>query len=195
MANRLHATDAAIQPDGTVRIALHLEPGQSRFYVIQNKQGAAEAIPTADERLHRQLAARDTGLSLLNNAVWTLAKTTNEHYPAFEPVKTLAPGNWPNLNGADLLPRFSGIFRYETNFELAEPLPASQSLFLLLDMAKDGANVFLNGQSCGMQIAPPYVFDVTERLRQGTNTLAIEIANPLAWKLTGVRAQPRFLLA
>ena len=207
MANRLHATDAAIQPDGTVRIALHLEPGQSRFYVIQNKQGAAEAIPMADERLHRQLAARDNGLSLLDGAVWTLAKVKNEHDPAFEPVKTLAQGDWPNLNGADLLPRFSGIFRYETKFGLAEPLPAGQSLFLLLDMAKDGAEVFLNGRSCGIQIASPYLFDVTELLRQGTNTLAIEIANTLAWELqdgqsthmlwkpTGLRAQPRFLLA
>lgn len=41
------------------------------------------------------------------------------------------------------------------------------------------AEVFLNGKSAGVRIWSPYVFDVTDHLRQGENRLEIDVFGTL----------------
>ena len=45
--------------------------------------------------------------------------------------------------------------------------------------AAEGVEVFLNGQSAGIQIVPPYRCDLTALARPGGNTLTIEVATTL----------------
>lgn len=45
--------------------------------------------------------------------------------------------------------------------------------------ASEGVEVFLNGKSLGIQIAPPYLYDLTAYMEEGTNRLAIEVATTL----------------
>ena len=45
--------------------------------------------------------------------------------------------------------------------------------------ADEGIEVFLNDSSLGIQIAPPYRYDLTPHLKLGVNSLAIEVATTL----------------
>ena len=70
---------------------------------------------------------------------------------------------------------FSGFVRYETTVT-AE---AGQQLLLTVSDAEEGVEVFLNGRSLGIQIAPPMRYDLTEHLKTGENQLVIEVATTL----------------
>ena len=45
--------------------------------------------------------------------------------------------------------------------------------------ADEGVEVFLNGQSLGIQVAPPFRYDLSGKLTAGENHLAIEVATTL----------------
>ena len=74
---------------------------------------------------------------------------------------------------AEPAPEFSGYVRYDTCFDLEE----STALSLEIDDDSEGVEVFLNGESAGIQIAPPFIYELTGR--KGKNLLQIEIATTL----------------
>ena len=74
---------------------------------------------------------------------------------------------------ADENPEFSGFVRYDCRFTL----DADQPLLLEIADASEGVEVFLNGESAGIQIAPP--FGWTLQGRAGENELRIEVATTL----------------
>jgi hypothetical protein len=43
----------------------------------------------------------------------------------------------------------------------------------------EGDEVFVNSQSCGIQIAPPFRFDMSRFLKGGENHIQIEVATTL----------------
>lgn len=45
--------------------------------------------------------------------------------------------------------------------------------------AKEGMEVFVNGKSAGIQIVPPYRYDLTGLAEAGENKLVIEVATTL----------------
>lgn len=106
---------------------------------------------------------------------WSVATATSEQYPAFTPwreVETLT-----DLSRSGQLPTFSGTFRYESDLNWS---PASGNYALIdLGEAFETAEVFLNGVSAGVRIAGPYRFDLSELIREGSNSLAIEVTNTL----------------
>ena len=51
--------------------------------------------------------------------------------------------------------------------------------FLLITDACEGVEVFVNGVSLGLQIVPTYRYDLTDVLKAGANTIAIEVATTL----------------
>lgn len=92
-------------------------------------------------------------------------------YPDFTEQKAVALPD----NVAQEKPLFSGFVRYETNF----PGIAGQETLLEISDASEGVEVFLNGQSLGIQIAPPFRYRLTEAVQEGENKLAIEVATTL----------------
>ena len=69
-------------------------------------------------------------------------------------------------------PKFSGIIRYETNFDC----PAQT---LEITEAYEGVEVFLNGRSLGIQVTAPFVYDLRGLVKEGKNSLTIEVATTL----------------
>ena len=100
---------------------------------------------------------------------WTRAVCEGAAYPQFGPA---VPVTLPDAL-AEEQPEFSGFVRYETRFALDAPA----SLRLCISDAAEGVEVFLNGESAGIQIAPPFAYDLTGRV--GENTLVIEVATTL----------------
>jgi hypothetical protein len=67
---------------------------------------------------------------------------------------------------------FSGFACYETIFILDGPKTAT----LEISDAAGSVEVFMNGETLGIQIRPPYQYDFSSFTRQGKNYLAIEVA-------------------
>jgi len=112
----------------------------------------------------------------LDGLAWRVSTAKSKDYPNFAPCAAVSgPGN---LNRADTLPRFSGTVRYETEFEYDGEGAA------VLDMGEVGeiAHVFLNGEEVGVRCQPPYRVDLTDLIKQGANSLRIDVTNTLVYQ-------------
>lgn len=72
-------------------------------------------------------------------------------------------------------PNFSGFVRYRTSFYVEE----KRSIILSITNAYEGVEVFINGISQGIQIAPPYNYDISKVVENGYNKVVIEVATTL----------------
>ena len=99
---------------------------------------------------------------------WTRSVCESVHYPAFADAQTVT---LPDIV-SDELPDFSGFIRYEAEYTADK----SHTYTLEITDAMEGVEVFVNGKSLGIQIAPPFIYDMTDVLIDGTNKLAIEVA-------------------
>lgn len=101
-------------------------------------------------------------------APWLRSTCDGTEYPNFGEPKTVT---LPDTLAQEQ-PTFSGFVRYESRFAAGE----DQKITLELTEAWEGVEVFVNGQSAGIQIAPPYRYDLTKLTRPGENALTIEVA-------------------
>ena len=76
-------------------------------------------------------------------------------------------------------PEFSGFVRYEKQVEIQEP----EGVVLIVTDAEEGVEVFVNGDSLGIQCVPPFVYVPGDKLRKGINTIRIEVATTLEREL------------
>ena len=152
-ANRCEAADAADTPEG-LQVTVSIQPLQPWVLVL----GEAPAL-TAPLTAGEPVAL--TG--------WTRAVCEGSRSPAFG---TAVPVALPDALAQEQ-PEFSGFVRYETRFTL----DANAPLLLEITDAAEGVEVFLNGESAGIQIAPPFGYELQGRA--GENTLVIEVATTL----------------
>ena len=155
-ANRCEPADAADTAAG-LQVKVHILPLQPRVLVL-GEPPAGAAIYTAPQ----------AGESIPLTG-WTRATCEGAAYPAFG---SAVPVTLPDDLAAEQ-PEFSGFARYETTFTLDTPA----ALRLTVTDAAEGVEVLLNGQSAGIQIAPPFACDLAGRA--GENILAIEVATTL----------------
>ncbi len=81
---------------------------------------------------------------------------------------------------------FSGIARYELDFEVAEEwLGPDRRVYLDLGRLWVVAKVTVNEQPIGVVWRPPYRVDVTGAARPGKNRLAVEVANTWSNRIVG----------
>ena len=96
-------------------------------------------------------------------------------YPNFGEQKTVTVPNDYAQTDKD----FSGFIRYETTFD-----PPARTLEIT--DAFEGVEVFLNGQSLGIQIVAPFVYDLRGKVKDSGNQLTIEVATTLEWVMMKV---------
>ncbi|MFC5447459.1 glycosylhydrolase-like jelly roll fold domain-containing protein [Paenibacillus aestuarii] len=106
---------------------------------------------------------------------WTLSLSEAEHYPHFQGWGELTA--LTNMSGPDYLPRFTGTFRYEIEFEWKE---SANRALLDLGEVYEIAQVWLNGEEAGVRICPPYCLEINGLIAKGNNKLVIEVTNTLA---------------
>ena len=83
---------------------------------------------------------------------------------------------------AEEQPKFSGFVRYQNHF-LSD---GSAPVFLEISDAHEGVEVYLNGKSLGIQIAPPFRYLLRDGLQAGDNALMIEVATTLERENSGI---------
>ena len=78
-----------------------------------------------------------------------------------------------NITGACNIPDFSGHIRYDFEFEI------HKEGIMTLDLGNVGetAELYLNGEYVGVRLFPPYSFDVTDKIRNGINSIRVIVAN------------------
>ncbi len=91
----------------------------------------------------------------------------------------------------DGIKHFSGIARYEKQFELpAGLLTSDHQLTLDLGRVRFVADVWVNDKHLGILWKPPFRVDVTEAIKPGNNHLVVEVANTWSNRLTGDARSP-----
>ncbi len=106
------------------------------------------------------------------NASWRRSVCASVDYPHFAEEKAV---NLPDFL-AEEKPDFSGFARYEKPYFCKEP---SQPIWLEITDAYEGVELFVNGKSAGIQIAPPFRYNLSELLTLGENFIRIEAATTL----------------
>ncbi len=76
---------------------------------------------------------------------------------------------------SDSLPKFSGFMRYRKEIEAGDA--AGRRCFLSCEHVYEAARILVNGEEADLRFCPPYRFDLTGKLREGTNVIEIEAVN------------------
>lgn len=162
-AGRLEKLPAA-PADGGTALEVTLYPGHS--LVIEF--GTPAAPPQPPICLGGRVQTLDR---------WVRSTCQAIDYPAFGNAK---PIRLPDPLAQEE-PTFSGFARYECAVN-----GTGEKTVLEITDAYEGVEVFVNRQSLGIQIAPPFRYDLTPCLRQGENKLAIEVATTLERENAGL---------
>jgi hypothetical protein len=154
--------------ENSIEFSLTLSPYESRAIV------SGTGIDRWVAGLPAQKAKPEKQQEWTLRATWDVGIATSEQYPVFNPYQSIS--ELSNLSAPARLPAFSGTFRYEAEFDWNKEI---KSGFLDLGEVYETAEVWLNGQPCGLRICPPYRFEIDGLLRQGKNNLVIEVTNTL----------------
>ena len=113
-------------------------------------------------------------------ATWDIYLATQAEYPIFAPYRST--DTLFNITGRDGMPRFSGHMQYETSFSMDAPL-AHMRVMLDLGFVGESASLLVNGIDIGDAIVPPYRFDITDALKDGQNSIVVEVTNHYGWAM------------
>jgi len=153
---------------GKAFIHLELKPYESRVVFISDDQQAGERGNYRPISMKLSECMEKIDLS----SEWNYSLVKNIEYPNFgevSPMKELVPISKEN-------PSFTGIIKYEKTFELNKQ--PNQAL-LSFEYVYEAVELWINDEYAGMKICPPYLFEVTSYLREGTNTIRVEVATTL----------------
>ncbi len=164
--DRLERVEAGPQDGGTM-LQLSLAPSESLTVIFDTPEGELAAPVTPEGRCERL----DSG--------WTRSICRSIDYPDFrEEKEVILPDTL-----AEEQPKFSGFVRYKRRYQWDHP--AEKAVLEITD-AYEGVEVFVNGQSLGIQILPPFRYDLSSALRIGDNQLRIEAATTLERENAGL---------
>lgn len=161
-------------------ISLSLAPQEAQIYIVSDKK-------LLEQTSHKHF---DEKIAFEINSPWNVSLcSTNDdqfHNESFELKKLI------NITGPKLYPRFSGIINYETTLTL-EKLEKQVKYELDLGNVYEIATVSINGHSVGTKISKPYVFDITDFIKEEENNIDIEVVNTLGTQQQDFLSQYRAL--
>ena len=172
--NSVYAADIR---DGLLHTAI--QPLHSCILVIDRSEavqaGPKPADPFLDPECFEGLAFADG---------WKRSTCVSLDYPAFgAAAEVTLPDHLEEEQ-----PLFSGIVRYENTVVLSGSMSGDDAAgteavhtryVLVIEDASEGVEVFVNEKSLGIQVAPPFAYDLTGLLCEGENPIAIEVATTL----------------
>ena len=141
---------------------LSLTPYQSRIYIVSQNKLNAEKRKQIFDYYEMELPLK-----------WKVKYVDSLSYPKFQDVL-----NMDSLGFIHLLKGYedkAGTVQYSSEIELTE----LRHTILNLGDVFETAQVFVNGQSVGIKICKPYIYDITKYLNKGKNQLCIEVTNTL----------------
>ena len=159
------AEEPAAAASGTI-LHLTLEPMES--YLLIFGDAPAELAEPLTSRIARAKGAMG---SLSFNGSWQRSLAKSLEYPLFKEDR---PVSLPDHLATDH-PNFSGWARYENTFTLSRE---GLTCLEIID-AYEGVEVYINGESLGVQVVPPYRYDISSLIHAGENTIRIDVSTTL----------------
>lgn len=147
--------------EGSVTVALELAPGEC---IVLLERGD-ECVEDEYQTLRQQLEGT-TSVDLSEGWKVTLSRAAAD--PQVEEelhMETLTAVS-------DLRPAFSGIIRYSRNLSI-DTIP--NEAYLRAEQVYESMEVFVNGKSAGVRIAPPYLINIADYLKLGKNKLTVKV--------------------
>jgi hypothetical protein len=153
--------------DNKIKVRLQIDPGNTLIL-----QTSKEKISGSPDWKYIE----STGVPIAVSGKWKL-KFTNGG-PVLPKSQTLTNlVSWTTLADKDAI-RFSGQAEYSTTFQLSEK--SAVDYILDLGDVRESARVWVNGKDAGILWHVPFKVSIGQYLKQGRNTLKIEVANLMA---------------
>jgi len=146
---------------------ISLQPGESII---------VKASKTIDAKLNNWIY-RNEQMPIELNGDWNLHFIEGGPVlPADKKLKSLQA--WTSISGDSTLQNFSGIGSYQTKFNL--PVKNADDYLISISEINESAKIIVNGKEAGIIWSLPYQLNIGKFLKQGENTIAIEVANLMA---------------
>jgi hypothetical protein len=150
----IHPLAGVAPAGGSAAVPLSLESQETRFIVIGPlPPGAGAAAPTL---------SAGQALAVLDGP-WSVTLGEKQ---LTTPLKT-----WEELGVAS----FTGTAVYKLDFTIAQTPPPGQRVYLDLGSVHEDARAQLNGAQLDTLSWPPYLWDVTQAVKTGVNTLEVQV--------------------
>ena len=153
--------DAAWDPENK-KLLLELMPYEMKILYV----GSME-----EKRVHKQADKGGNRMEL--NTVWKLylKKTCEAEFSFDRELHTL-----DNITAHSMYPSFCGTMRYVAEVELDKGM---DWVYIDFGDVYETAQLWINDVPAGIQITPPYQFDVKGLLKEGRNKIVLEVTNTL----------------
>lgn len=156
-----------VNENSTINFRLALLPGESII---------VKASETPDTKLNNWVY-RNAAIPMQLNGVWNLHfKEGGPVLPSDKTVSSLK--SWTSISEDSTLQNFSGLGIYSTTFNL--PVKNAEDYILSLTEVNESAKITINGKEAGIIWSLPYQLNIGKYLKQGANTISIEVANLMA---------------
>lgn len=172
-----------IKENGWTRVGLNLMPYESIFILFEEnvQSGSFEGVNLLVEcRDHQLIPTQSKFDEIYITGEWRISTSQAPAYADFT-MQPLIKG-LGNISIPSVLPEFSGTIRYETELNI-EKAALVKNISLDLGDVFETAEVWINERPVGIRICPPYTFDVSEFVIEGSNLIRMDVTNTLAKKL------------
>ncbi len=173
LENRFFPAETRLLKNNRTALKFKLAPFESRFIIFPRKGSKLEFPQPLSTPVDGQNLKED----LLLKGPWEVSVSKPKEYPHFNTVAGVNGLGRASRSG--LSPEFSGTLRYQTRFQIST-IDSERRYFLDLGEVYETAEIWINGQSGGVRICPPYLFEVSGPLQAGQNELMIDVTNTLA---------------
>jgi hypothetical protein len=148
-------------------VRLQLKSGESIILKLSNKTETASTY---------KYETRGGKTIHLQNNKWTLSFSTGDpQLPATKQITGIKP--WTSFTEDSTIQSFSGTGMYTTTFTIKNK---AADYLLQLDKLYESAKVIINGKEAGLIWSIPYELKVGSYLKEGSNTICIEVCNLMA---------------
>ena len=152
--------------------AISLDESKTVYLKLEKYQSFVLVLDGDTQGLSKYAISAPTGELKCSFKIETAAHNDINNYKVF--AENVSCEKLPNITGAEGDPRFSGVIRYTAQ------LDGIKGEKLILNEVGSTAEVWLNGKNLGIRYSYPYVFDIKDAVKDGENTLVIEVSNTLA---------------
>lgn len=177
--NTLEKAEASVTAEGMC-IQVRVEPGKS-FIIVFGVTSELEGIERRTGMQNRAELRDD----------WKRSVSSSIEYPAFHGAKTVS---LPDRVEEDI-PDFAGCVRYEKVMDIDE-IPGygtpdeKGKVFLEITDAGEAVQLFVNGSDLGIQIVPPFRYEISRKIVKGKNQIVIEVATTLERQIPPKNRKP-----
>ena len=163
--------------DGRTEVDLHFTPDDAQYILFRER--------TAEKRYSAPVLPESQMMVL--SGPWALSFQPDRGAPAKVVYPILESLSESPVEGIRF---FSGTVRYSSSFKVEEDQDISGNIILDLGEVHHMARVRLNGEDLGLAWKMPYRICIGGKVRQGENTLEIDVTDSWANRLIGDERKP-----